>query len=252
MFDVFLQQLPRFATWETASFFYHAMITTVQMTLIGCGIGFLLGFLVVILRTTPGLIYLPLRLLMIAYVEFFRRVPFLVLLFLVLFISKGFGFSHSLFTVACISIVILSTAFISEIIRAGLESVQHTQWEAAYAMNFTRLQTLYYVVFPQSWKVILPPSFAFIVMFIKDTALASQVGVIELTAVGKYFNNVGYSAILSYGTVLVLYFVLSYPMTRFGWWMERKLARGSGSNVAETAEAVKSIVQTSVPSAKIG
>ena len=118
-------------------------------------------------------------------------------------------------------------------------------------MNFTRLQTLYYVVFPQSWKVILPPAFAFIVMFIKDTALASQVGVIELTAVGKYFNNVGYSAILSYGTVLAFYFVLSYPMTRLGWWMEKKLARGNRSNVDQTAEAMKSIVQTPVPSARV-
>lgn len=230
MFDVFLEQLPRFATWETAGFFYHAMITTIQMTFIGCGIGFVMGFALVIMRTTPGLVYLPLRLLMIAYVEFFRRVPFLVLLFLVLFISKGFGASYSLFTIACISIVILSTAFISEIIRAGLESVQQTQWEAAYAMNFNRLQTLYYVVFPQSWKVVLPPAFAFIVMFIKDTSLASQVGVIELTSVGKYFNNVGFSAILSYGTVLVLYFVLSYPMTRLGWWMEKRLGRSDGDD----------------------
>lgn len=229
MFDTFLGQLPRFATWETAGYFYHAMITTLEMTLIGCVIGFVCAFALVILRTTPGWIYLPLRLTMIAFVEFFRRVPFLVLLFLVLFISKGFGFSFSLFTVACISIVILSTAFIAEIIRAGLESVQQTQWEAASAMNFSRLETLFYVVLPQAWKVILPPAFAFFVMFIKDSSLASQVGVIELTAVGKYFNNIGISAILSFGTVMVLYFVLSYPLTRLGWWMEERIKRGGAA-----------------------
>jgi polar amino acid transport system permease protein len=230
MFDTFLNQLPRFATWETAGYFYHAMVTTLTMTLIGCVIGFVFAFTLVVLRTTPGWIYLPLRLITIAFVEFFRRVPFLVLLFLVLFITKGVGFSFSLFTVACISIVILSTAFISEIIRAGLESVQQTQWEAATAMNFSRLETLTYVILPQAWKVIVPPAFAFFVMFIKDSALASQVGVIELTAVGKYFNNIGISAILSFGTVLVLYFILSYPLTRLGWWLEKRLKRSGVSD----------------------
>ena len=226
MFDTFLRQLPKFATWETAGYFYHAMITTLEMTLIGCLIGFVCAFTLVILRTTPGWIFLPLRLIMILFVEFFRRIPFLVLLFLVLFISKGFGFSFSLFTVACISIVILSTAFIAEIIRAGLESVEQTQWEAASVMNFSRFETLIYVILPQAWKVIIPPAFAFFVMFIKDSSLASQVGVIELTAVGKYFNNIGISALLSFGTVLILYFVLSYPLTRLGWWIEERIKRG--------------------------
>lgn len=226
MFDTFLDHLPRFANWETAGYFYHAMITTLQMTMIGCGIGFILGFMLVYLRTTPGWVYLPLRLTMVAFAEFFRRVPFLVLLFLVLFISKGVGFSPSLFGVACISIVIFSTAFISEIIRAGLESVHQTQWDAATVMNFSRLETLTYVVVPQSWKVILPPAFAFFVMFIKDSSLASQVGVMELTAVAKYYNNVvGTSAILSFGTCLILYFILSYPMTRLGWWIEKRMKR---------------------------
>jgi polar amino acid transport system permease protein len=151
----------------------------------------------------------------------------------VLFVTKGFGFSYSLFTVACISIVIVSTAFISEIIRAGLESVQKTQAEAAHAMNFSRVMTLIYIILPQSWKVIIPPAFAFFVMFIKETALASQVGVIELTAVGKYFNNIGVSAILSFGTVLILYFILSYPLTRLGWWLEKRMKRRGATEERE-------------------
>ena len=140
-----------------------------------------------------------------------------------MFTLKGCGLDYSLFTIACISIVIIYTAFIGEIIRGGLDSVHQTQWDTADAMNFSRLQTLRHVILPQAWKVVLPPAFAFFVMFIKDTALTSQVGVLELTQAGKYYNNLGYSAILSFGTVLILYFVLSYPMTRLGWWMEARL-----------------------------
>ena len=223
MFEVLQQQLPQFLTWENGGFFLRAMWTTLMMTILGCGTGFVLGFVVVLIRRIPGLLYLPLRLVTIAYVEFFRRVPFLVLLFLVLFMTKGVGLDISLFTVASVSIVIVSTAFVSEIIRAGLDSVHQTQSDTAHAMNFNRLQSLWYVILPQAWKVIIPPAFAFFVMFIKDTALASQVGVLELTQAGKYFNNLGFSAILSFGSILVLYFVLSYPLTRLGWWIEARL-----------------------------
>jgi polar amino acid transport system permease protein len=223
MFDLFLEQLPRFLTLENAGYLFWAMTRTLMMTVIGCGFGFLFGFVLVYLRTTPGWLFVPVRLFMISYVEFFRRVPFLVLLFLVLFVSKGLGQSYSLFTIACISIVIISTAFIGEIIRAGLESVHTAQWDTAMAMNFSRLQVLRHVVLPQAWKVIIPPAFAFFVVFIKDTALASQVGVMELTAVGKYFTNFGFSAILSFGSILILYFVLSYPLTRLGWWIEVRI-----------------------------
>lgn len=224
MFEVFLEQVSEFATLDNAGFLFRAMLTTFFMTIVGCGFGFIFGMNLVYLRKTPGLLFWPVRMIMIMYVEIFRRVPFLVLLFLVMFTVKGFGLDYSLFTIACISVIIISTAFISEIIRAGLESVHQTQWDAADAMNFSRIQTLGYVVLPQSWKVFLPPAFAFFVMFIKDTSLTSQVGVLELTTAGKYYNNLGYSAILSYGTILLLYFVISYPMTRLGWWMEGRLS----------------------------
>ena len=223
MFEVFLEQADEFFILDNAFYLFRAMMTTLFMTIVGCGSGFVLAMVLVYLRKSPGLIFWPIRMAMIVYVEVFRRVPFLVLLFLVMFTVKGFGIDFSLFTIACISIVILSTAFIGEIIRAGLDSVHQTQWDTADAMNFSRLQTLRYVILPQAWKVVLPPAFAFFVMFIKDTALTSQVGVLELTQAGKYYNNLGYSAILSFGTVLVLYFILSYPMTRLGWWMEARL-----------------------------
>ena len=237
MFDLLAQQLPQFLTWQNAQFFFRAMMTTLFMAVLGCGIGFILGFIVVLIRRAQGWYLLPLRFLMVAYVEFFRRVPFLVLLFLVLFFMKGLGQDISLFSVASISIVIVSTAFIAEIVRAGLDSVHPTQSHTATAMNFNQMQTLWYVVLPQAWRVIIPPAFAFFVMFIKDTALASQVGVLELTQAGKYFNNLGYTPILSFGTILLLYFILSYPLTGLGWWIEARLMDRNSRREAESAAA---------------
>ena len=106
------------------------MGTTLLMTLIGCVLGFVLGFGIVLLRQTPGLFWAPVRLVAIGYVEFFRRIPFLVILYLVLFFIQAFTPDASLFAIAVIGICLLSIAYTAEIIRTGLESVPRQQIEA--------------------------------------------------------------------------------------------------------------------------
>jgi polar amino acid transport system permease protein len=167
---------------------------------------------------------LPLRLIATVYVEIFRRIPFLVTLFIVMFAIQIFSRQMSLVVIAIISICMLSTAFLSEIIRAGMESVPRMQIETAETLNFGFWRTLWLVVLPQSWKVIIPPAFAFMVMFIKDTSLASQMGVIELTFTGKSLMNRGFSPFLVYGVVLAGYFAMSYPLSRLGAYLEKRLA----------------------------
>ena len=132
--------------------------------------------------------------------------------------------TDNLFLIATITVCLIATAYIGEIIRSGIESINQTQWDAAEAMNFSYFQVLKEVIFPQAWKVILPPAFSFFIMFIKDTALASQIGVMELTFAAKILNNKGFSPLLSFGTILILYFILSFPLDRFGKYMEKKLA----------------------------
>lgn len=219
-----LQQLPRFFEPGHLSLLGEAVGTTLALTFIGCALGFLIAFFIVLLRQTPGIWALPLRFLGIAYVEIFRRIPFLVVTYLVLFFIQTFDSNASLFTIAVIAICIYATAYTAEIIRGGFESVARQQIEAATAMNFTRWQTLARIIIPQAWPVILPPAVAFAVGFIKDTALVSQVGVFELTFRGKELNNEGFSGILVFGTISLIYFAMSYPLSRIGRWLEVRLA----------------------------
>lgn len=223
MIDRLANEIPRFFEYYTMALLLKAMGATLVMTLVGCGLGFVGGFLVVILRQTPGKLWLPLRLVVITYVEIFRRIPFLVILYLVLFFVQAIYSDTSLFAIATVGICLLSIAYTSEIIRAGFESVPRQQIEAATVLNFSRWKILRYVIIPQSWPVIIPPAFAFMVGFIKDTALVSQIGVLELTFAGKILNNRGYSAVLVFGVILLLYFALSYPLSRYGAWLETRL-----------------------------
>ena len=156
MLERMFNEIPRFFEYYSAIFLLKAMGTTLLMTLLGVGLGFLLGFLIVYLRQTPGMLWLPVRVIAITYVEVFRRIPFLVILYLVLFFIQAVSPNASLFTIATIGICMLSVAYTSEIIRAGFESVPRQQVEAAAAMNFSRWKILRKVIVPQSWPVILP------------------------------------------------------------------------------------------------
>ena len=224
MLDQILQELPRFFSYYNLLFFAKALGVTFALSAIGCVVGFSLGFLLAAVRLDSRPAGRPLRIASTVFIELFRRIPFLVTLMLVFFIFQGLNADLAMFTVALISVCLIATAFIAEIVRSGLESVHRNQWDAAAAMNFSYLQTLRLVIVPQAWKIILPPVFGFFVLFIKDTALASQIGVVELAFAGKTMNNKGFSATLVYGTVLALYFMLSYPLARFGKHLEKKLA----------------------------
>jgi polar amino acid transport system permease protein len=231
MLQRLIAEIPRFFTYYNTIFLAQAMLHTLALTLIGCGVGFVCGFLIAALRMTRSRLLLPARVLAIVYVEIFRRIPFLVILFIVLFVIQAVSSDVSLFSIAVVAICLLSTAFMSEIIRSGLESVPIQQVETAAVLNFGYWRSLLTVQLPQAWRVILPPGFAFLVMFIKDTSLASQMGVVELTFSGKVLMNRGFSPFLVYGVVLFAYFVLSYPLSRFGAYLESRLAapRSRGS-----------------------
>lgn len=230
--DRIIEQLPRFFSAGNMTLLAQAAGLTLAMTVVGCFIGFVLAFGLVYLRQTPGLWALPLRLVLIAYVEVFRRIPFLVVIYLVVFFIQAVTPDASLFTIAVVAICIYAVAYTAEIIRGGLESVPRTQVEAARAMNLSRWRTTTQIVLPQAWPVIVPPAIAFAVSFIKDTALVSQIGVFELTFRARELNNAGFSALLVFGTVAFCYFVLSFPLSLLGQHLEKRLATPRGQRRA--------------------
>ena len=222
--DRLLEEIPNFFSYWNIIFLIKAMGVTFLLTLFGCLFGFGFGLTFAIIRKTETRMMLPFRVIVVFFTEIFRRVPFLVSLLLIFYIFQIFQITDSLFIVALVSVCLIATAFIGEIIRSGIESINPAQWDAARAMNFSYLEILKEVIFPQAWKVILPPAFSFFILFIKDTALASQIGVMELTFAGKILNNKGFSPVLVFGTILILYFILSFPLDRFGKYMEKKIA----------------------------
>lgn len=224
MWQRIVEEAPEFFTYYNLVFLAEAALATFVLSAAGCVLGFAFGLGIAVARRTAGWELAPLRAAALLFTETFRRVPFLVTLLLVFYGFSALSLDVPVFAVALIAVVLIATAFIAEIVRGGMEAVHANQWDAAAAMNMSLVQTLRLVILPQAWRIILPPAFGFFILFIKDTALASQLGVLELTYAGKVLNNRGFSAALVFGTVLVLYFALSYPLTRLGAWMEARVA----------------------------
>jgi polar amino acid transport system permease protein len=92
-------------------------------------------------------------------------------------------------------------------------------------MNIPALAALRRVVLPQSWRVILPPSIVHVLSMVKETSLVSQIGFIEITFAAKMLTQRGFSALLTYGSALILYFLVGWALASLGRYAERRLTR---------------------------
>ena len=225
--DILVMEAPRFFTWWNIRFLLQAVGNTLVASVLGCAIGYGFGFVLAALRLPQLVPFAPLRALCILWVETFRRIPFLVLLLLVFFLSQFAKLEAPLWTVAVTAVAIRMSALAAENIRAGLEAVRPTQWEAALVMNMPPWMALFRVILPQGWRVILPPSIAHVLSMVKETSLVSQIGFIEITFAAKMLTQRGFSALLTYGSALVLYFFVGWALAALGRWAERRLTTRS-------------------------
>ncbi len=217
------QELPRFLTWYNGIFLLNALLNTLLLSIIGCLAGGTIGLSLAIIRCARGRAMAVPRAFAWAFTEFFRRLPPLVVLMLAFFGASVARVDLTLFQVALIGLCLIATASLAEIVRGGIVSVHPNQWDSAAALNFGYLRCVLTVILPQAWRVIIPPAISFMLLFIKDTAFASQLGTLELTYAGKVLTTKGFSAALSYGTVLLLYFALSYALAGLGRRLETSI-----------------------------
>lgn len=221
--QILANEAPRFFTWWNMLFLGQALLNTLVASVIGCALGYALGVLLATLRLPQVMPFAPMRTAAILWVEIFRRIPFLVLLLLVFFLGQALRLEAPLWAVAITAVAIRMSALAAENVRAGYDSVRPQQWEAALTMNLPALTALRRVVLPQSWRVILPPSIVHVLSMVKETSLVSQIGFIEITFAAKMLTQRGFSAIITYGTALILYFCVSWALASLARAAERRL-----------------------------
>ena len=158
------------------------------------------------------------------YVEWIRNTPLLIQL---LFIYFGLGvfLPLSAFVSAVLALSIFSGAYITEIIRAGIQSIHKGQREAALSLGMTEGQAMFLVILPQAFKRILPPLAGQFISLIKDSSLVSVIAVTELTYAAKNVITMTFRAFEVWIAVALFYFILSFALSRSVKVLEERMAR---------------------------
>lgn len=161
-----------------------------------------------------------------AYVEVVRGIPLIVLLSVVYYGLPALGLTLEGFPAAVLALGLYSAAYTSEIVRGGLGSVPPGQAEAARSLGLSRGQALRFVILPQAWRVALPALGNEFISLILGSSLASAVTLQELFSQGKYITNATYRQFEVYAVLALVYFLLTFTLTRVVRALERRVSRG--------------------------
>ena len=171
----------------------------------------------------------PLQWLCRIYIDFFRGTPLLVQIFMIYFglpsLLQGLGidFTFQRLPAAVTALSLNSAAYLAEIIRGGIQSIDDGQWEAAQSMGMGWTQTMRYVIFPQAFRRMLPPLGNEFITMIKDTSLVAIIGFEELFRQGQLMVATTYRAFEIYAAVALIYLVLTFAASRIFSWLEKRL-----------------------------
>ncbi|MBD3298099.1 MAG: ABC transporter permease subunit [candidate division Zixibacteria bacterium] len=165
------------------------------------------------------------------YVDVLRGVPLLVQIFFIYF-GLGRIFNLDRFSAGVIAVGICYSAYMAEIIRAGIESVAHGQHEAAASLGMTPAQTMRHVILPQATRIIVPPSASEFIACLKDSSLVSIIGLRELTRAGREYYSQYFVDFQTWLLVGVVYLAMTLLLTRFTRYLEKRFAvRGYGTGL---------------------
>lgn len=204
------------------SLFIEGFARTVQVS-IGAGIlGLVLGLSGGLARISSNLW---IREGAALYVEAFRGTPLLVQIYIFYFCLATVVHFDNPFIIGMAALAFFSGAYITEMVRAGIESIGMGQWEAAMASGLTYNQTLVYVIFPQAVRRIIPPVTGQFVSLIKDSSLLSVISVRELTKASEVVNATTYKTFEAYLPLAVFYLILTYPLSMLTKTLEERMRR---------------------------
>jgi glutamine transport system permease protein len=193
-------------------------VVTLEITALSVVFGMIGGSLIGIARLSS---ILPLRWLTRAYVDFFRGTPLLVQIFMIYFglpalaQSIGIPLRFDRLFAAVVALSLNSAAYIGEIVRAGIQSIEPGQAEAANSLGMSGVQTMRYIIFPQALRRMIPPLGNEFISLVKDTSLVSVIGFEELLRRGQLIVADTYRAFEIYTAVALVYLVLTLASSQF-------------------------------------
>ncbi len=221
-----------FLAKEYAQAFWQGTIITLYIAIAGTLIGFLVGFILGLIsdiEITPddgalkkGLVWLVKGISNI-YIEIFRDTPMIVQAMVIYYGLRSFGIEIEAIPAGLLVTVLNTGAYMSETVRAGINSVDHGQKEGARALGMSSLKTMLIVVLPQAFRNIIPEMANMFLTNLKMTSVLNVIGVNELFMVAKTTGAVYYKYFEAYLVIALIYFVLCFIFNRLFMFLEKKM-----------------------------
>lgn len=234
-----------FAGWRWASLFsdidlfIEAWLTTIAIAALALLLALILGVIFGLMSTSNNKI---LRGISRVYVEFFQNTPLVVQIFFYYNGLPYIGVVMSTFLIGVLGVGVYHGAYISEVVRTGILSIPKGQMEAAHSQGFTTLQTMRYIILPQTIKIILPPLVNQAVMLIKNTSILAMIAGGDMMYRTNSWSTQG---TLSYGPAYVLcgvsYFIICFPLAKWARYYEEKLKNNDVRKSDEAEEPAKEV-----------
>ena len=210
-FELMVQAMPLLLT---------GAVVTVKITALSVFLGSLIGLFVGIARIST---YKIVHLAAAVYVDFLRGTPLLVQIFLVYFALPVLtGQRIDPFVAAIAACSINSSAYVAEIFRAGIQSIDAGQMEAGRSLGMTWTQTMRYIIVPQAARRVIPPLGNEFIALLKDSSLVSVIGFEELTRRGQLIIARTYTSLEIWICVAIIYLVMTVSISRLVAWLERR------------------------------
>jgi len=205
---------------ENLGFLLEGYRLTILLTLAAIPASLIFGTLLGVLRIVPNK---AVRSMATVYVEFFRNIPLLIVLFFVYHALPRVNFTLSAFNSALVAIAIYTAAFVAEVVRAGIQSIHKGQLEAARSLGLSYVQTMRFVILPQAFAMIVPPLGNTYIAMLKNTSLASTIAVAELVYQGEVLDSRTFRTFEIFITVGILYLTLTLPLGALVNALERRM-----------------------------
>ena len=189
------------------------------------------GLVLAVIRSLPGPVFLPFRILATIYTDVFRSIPGVLVIYVIGFGIPGLRLidpTTPTILYGLLALTLIYSAYVSEVYRAGIESVHPSQDAAARSLGLSRFQSLRHVVIPQAVRRVIPPLLNDFIGLQKDTVLVSFIGVVEIfrTAQIKQFAQFNFTP---YIAVALIFIVLTIPLTRLTDWLVARDRRQSAA-----------------------
>lgn len=214
--------------WDFSFFLAHTdlilqgLANTLKLSVTTLFFGLVIGVVVGVTRTSRSAVW---RLVGTCYVEVFRNIPAMVLIFWFYFaVPILIGVQNDRFLCAALALTVYSGAYFGEIYRSGIQSIERGQWEAARALGFGRLQQLRYVVLPQAVKRMIPAFTNEAIEVVKLTAIAATIAYAELLYDAKLLSDMEYRPVEAYTGIAAIFIGLLFLLGAASRWIERKLS----------------------------